>query len=233
MTGKGGPPSAHNIYEIQTSRPRAQGGPEVVGPGPSSHSQSRICTPSPRQGGAAGWSSARSSRCGKDPGPKVGPKGSISVRAVVLKRICIPPRGRGGAGWFQHPQLALRDESVLHPPPQYVRPVSPPRTTPVPRRPRVANAVPHKQAPVTVGKQQTPNLSIRRVSSPSTQAGYPSSSTSTASWVWVSISRVERWERRLWLRVLAVKVGGRCTGTKGFATRTRSDGAGIPGRGQC
>ena len=126
MTGKGGPPSAHNIYEIQTSRPRAQGGPEVVGPGPSSHSQSRICTPSPRQGGAAGWSSARSSRCGKDPGPKMGPKGSISVRAVVLKRICIPPRGRGGAGWFQHPQLALRDESVLHPPPS----IGPPRIPP-------------------------------------------------------------------------------------------------------
>ena len=60
------------------------------------------------------------------PGPKVGPKGSISVRAVVLKRICIPPRGRGGAGWFQHPQLALRDESVLHPPP----PICPPRIPP-------------------------------------------------------------------------------------------------------
>ena len=88
----------------------------------------------PAVGGDAGWSSARSSRCGKDPGPKVGPKGSISVRAVVLKRICIPPRGRGGAGWFQHPQLALRDESVLHPPP----PICPPRIPPPVRLPSPA-----------------------------------------------------------------------------------------------
>ena len=77
-------------------------------------------------GGAAGWSSARSSRCGKDPAPKMGPKGSISVRAVVLKRICIPPRGRGGAGWFQHPQLALRDESGAPSPPLTCPPRIPP-----------------------------------------------------------------------------------------------------------
>ena len=205
----------------------------MVGPGPSSHSQSRICTPSPRQGGAAGWSSARSSRCGKDPGPKWDPRDqSRSVQWFLRESAFLPAVGEALGGSSTRSSRCGTSPCSI-PLPQYVRHVSPHRTTPVPRRPRVANAVPHKQAPVTVGKQQTPNLSIRRVSSPSTQAGYPSSSTSTASWVWVSISRVERWERRLWLRVLAVKVGGRCTGTKGFATRTRSDGAGIPGRGQC
>ena len=170
-----------------------------------------------------------------DHGPRVGRKWSDPVRAVILRaESALLPRGRGGP--LGGPAPAARAAGRVRAPspsPNMSAPYPPPRTTPVPRRPRVANAVPHKQAPVTVGKQQTPNLSIRRVSSPSTQAGYPSSSTSTASWVWVSISRVERWERRLWLRVLAVKVGGRCTGTKGFATRTRSDGAGIPGRGQC
>ena len=91
------------------------------------------------RGGAAGWSSARSSRCGKDPGPKVGPKGSISVRAVVLKRICIPPRGRGGAGWFQHQQLALRVQcgtspcSIPHP--NMSAPYPPPVRLPSPAGP--------------------------------------------------------------------------------------------------
>jgi len=45
-------------------------------------------------------------------------------------RICIPPRGRGGAGWFQHPQLALRDKSV--PTPWSAPPVPPPVRLPSP-----------------------------------------------------------------------------------------------------
>ena len=185
------------------------------------------------RGGPLGGPAPAARAAGKTRAPKWDPRDqSRSVQWFLRESAFLPAVGEALGGSSTRSSRCGTSPCSI-PLPQYVRHVSPHRTTPVPRRPRVANAVPHKQAPVTVGKQQTPNLSIRRVSSPSTQAGYPSSSTSTASWVWVSISRVERWERRLWLRVLAVKVGGRCTGTKGFATRTRSDGAGIPGRGQC
>ncbi len=90
---------------------------------------------------ALGGSSTHSSRCGIYP---------VSVHLVEHRsggtshgRICGPPRGRGGAGWFQHPQLALWDMPSPFPP-------SPPVRLPFPRRPIVVNAVPHKQASGTL-----------------------------------------------------------------------------------
>ena len=46
------------------------------------------------------------------PRDPVGPAGPGLVRADFLHENLQPPRGRGGAGWFQHPQLTLRDESA-------------------------------------------------------------------------------------------------------------------------
>ena len=182
--------------------PPPQSGTKVVRPGPSRHSQGRICMPSRGRGGA-GWSSTRSSRCEKDPGPRqTGPAGSTLVRAVVPKRICIPPPGRGGAGRFQHPQVTLRDESVApSPTPNMSAPYFPPRTIPVRGGGRTipvrggAFPSPYDSRPPQFQRGQfgSPQAGpgyrwLERYSEsfdssgqlPSTQAGYLSSSTSAA-----------------------------------------------------
>jgi hypothetical protein len=80
----------------------------------------------PAVGGDAGWSSTRSSRCGKDPGPKRDPRGrSWSVQWFLRESAFLPVVGEALGGSSTR-SSRCGTSPLLHSPPQHVRPVFPP-----------------------------------------------------------------------------------------------------------
>jgi hypothetical protein len=76
----------------------------------------------PAVGGGAGWSSTRSSRCGKDPGPERDPKGrSWSVQWFLRESAFLPVVGEALGGSSTR-SSRCGTSPLLRPPPQYVRP---------------------------------------------------------------------------------------------------------------
>lgn len=99
------------------------------------------------RGGPLGGPAPAARAAGKTRAPKWDPRDqSRSVQWFLRESAFLPAVGEALGGSSTR-SSRCGTSPLLHPPPQYVRPLSPSRTVPVPRRPRVANAVPHKQAP--------------------------------------------------------------------------------------